>query len=126
MGEFVDWYGHPFARDQRSLPPLNPGESVDMTFFSMVHKDESHPNGVNKADRYTCQVRFVGPGLAEDGSAAKRTNPANSYRPSAAVKARVKSTDFHIESSTTKYTPGAAQYPAGTRLDSNGFPRSQP
>ena len=101
VGEFVDWFGEPFARDSRSIPRLGPGESVELTFFSLVQKDEAP----RKADKYTCRVKFLGSGLAEDGTAAKR-NPTNSYRPSAAVKARVKSSDFHVESSTTKFTPG--------------------
>lgn len=46
IGEFTtDWYGHRFAQDWCPLPPLNPGESAEMTFFSLVHKDETQPNG---------------------------------------------------------------------------------
>lgn len=125
IGEFTDWYGRPFAQDSRPLPPLNPGESVEMTFFSLVHKDETQPNGVIKADKYTCQVRFVGPGLAENGTPARR-NPTRAYRPSASVKRRVNSTDFHIDSSTTRFTPGNSNLPTGTSPDNNGFPRAQP
>lgn len=125
IGDFTDWYGHPFASDSHPLPPLQPGQSVEMTFFSLVHKDESQPNGVIKADKYTCQVRFVGPGMAENG-APPRSNPSKAYRPSAAVKRRVKSSDFHIDSSTTRFTPGNTNLPNGTTVDGNGFPRSQP
>lgn len=63
VGDFVDWYGSPFARDTRSIPSLEPGQSVETTFFSMVREDETHPNGVIKADKYTCSVRFIGAGI---------------------------------------------------------------
>jgi hypothetical protein len=47
-GEFIDWFGKPFAVHTLPVPPLEPGESQEMTFFSMVRKDEAN----EKADKY--------------------------------------------------------------------------
>jgi hypothetical protein len=58
VGEFVDWYGHPFAQDTSLVPSLEPGESYQLTFFSMIKEDEQIPNGVIKGDKYTCRVSY--------------------------------------------------------------------
>jgi hypothetical protein len=57
-GEFIDWFGKPFAVHTLPVPPLEPGESQEMTFFSMVRKDEAN----EKADKYTLRVTFASQG----------------------------------------------------------------
>lgn len=67
-GEFIDWFGHPFATHTLAVPALDPGESTEMTFFSMVHKDEANEK---KGDKYTLRVTFAsqgGDGRRLDGS----------------------------------------------------------
>lgn len=58
VGDFVDWYEHPFAQHKLPLGPLQPGQSQEFTFFSLIHKDDQNPNLVIKADKYTLKVRF--------------------------------------------------------------------
>lgn len=108
VGDFVDWYGHPFAQDVHMVPPLQPGESVEMTFFSMIREDETQPNGVIKADKYTCRVTF------EDGNGSPYKSARSSARPgrsSGPYKGMGGSLDFklptmRLETSTVKITPG--------------------
>ncbi len=122
IGEFVDWYGRPFAQDTCALPSLQPGESAEVTFFSMVHKDETQPNGVIKADKYTCKVSFDGLSMSDT---PRSNSPRRAYQPSSS-KRTTKSSNFRIDSSTTKFTPGNANLPSGTTIDANGYPRSNP
>jgi hypothetical protein len=79
VGDFVDWYGHKFSGDVMPLKSLQPGESTQLTFFSMVEGSEQQPNGVIKGDKYTCKVRYVSP---SGGSAAVR-NGDNPFRTNA-------------------------------------------
>lgn len=58
VGTFVDWFGKAFAKHELPIPELEPGEAVDVTFFSLVDNAEQMPNGVIKADKYTCRVTF--------------------------------------------------------------------
>ena len=110
QGDFVDWYGHDFASHSLPVPALSPGESTEMTFFSMIQKDEAHPNGVTKGDKYTCRVSFIdGNGRTVNSGFQKKQTADQAH-----AAARVKKTSkldfkldtFKIKSSTTKITPG--------------------
>ena len=55
--EFIDWYGHPFAKDVQKVGPLEPGEGEEHVFFSVVERNSSD---ANQSDKYTCRVKFSG------------------------------------------------------------------
>lgn len=56
MGNFVDWYGHPFAKpDPWPLRSLAPGESKTFEFWSHVQKDEKK---LEKGSKYRCDITF--------------------------------------------------------------------
>ncbi|MGE0491166.1 MAG: hypothetical protein AB7S38_18300 [Vulcanimicrobiota bacterium] len=43
---FTDYMEKPFAQDDKAVPPLAPGQSVDLEFFSMVRDDQMTAGGV--------------------------------------------------------------------------------
>lgn len=53
--EFIDWYGHPFAKQNKAIPAMDPGQSDVYEFFSMVERNSSDSN---QSDKYTCRVKF--------------------------------------------------------------------
>jgi hypothetical protein len=56
MGNFVDWYGHPFAKpDPWPLRSLAPGESKSFEFWSHVQKDDKK---LEKGSKYRCDITF--------------------------------------------------------------------
>ncbi len=54
VGQFIDWFGTPYAEDIKPLGSLAPGESVETTFFSMLTDKEAS----QKSDKITCRVTF--------------------------------------------------------------------
>lgn len=54
-GTFTDWFGKSWAKPcAMPVPILQPGETVELTFFSLVHKNDE----AQKADKYQCKVTF--------------------------------------------------------------------
>ncbi len=54
IGQFIDWFGKPYAQEIKPLGALAPGESVETTFFSMLTDKEA----LEKSDKITCRVTF--------------------------------------------------------------------
>jgi len=70
MGNFVDWYGHPFAKpDPWPLRSLAPGQSHTFEFFSMVQKDDKNHE---KGSKYRCDITFQTTTPAEIEAAIQR------------------------------------------------------
>lgn len=77
VGEFVDWHEKKFAENAMPLKSLAPGESTQVTFFSMVEATDHNPNGVLKGDKFTCKVRYA----SSSGSTARTIHNVDNDHP---------------------------------------------
>ncbi|MBI3926139.1 MAG: hypothetical protein HY319_11405 [Armatimonadetes bacterium] len=56
--EFQDWHGKVFATDQCVVPPLQPGQSWEREFYSMIDADQMAARGVIIGDKFQAVIRF--------------------------------------------------------------------